>query len=117
MHASSSTRRNGGMKTAGTGSEPMCKKRVMGACASVCNARSSWDTTNMWPSCEETTDAHGVVQVPRDMFLVKSSRQIKGGTLRSPARLGLEDALFSVQLPPPPDSDDVILVSVKTKPQ
>jgi hypothetical protein len=65
---------------------------------------------------ESSTDAHGVAHVPRDMFLDKSSRSIKGVTLRSPARLGLEDALFSVQLPPPPDSDNVILISVKTKP-
>ena len=77
----------------------------------------SWGTTNMWRSSEETTDAYGVAHVPRDIFLDKSSRPIKGVTLRSPARLELEDALFSVQLPPPPDSDDVILVSVKTKQQ
>ena len=75
----------------------------------------SWGTTNMWTSSEETTDAHGVAHVPREMFLDKSSRPIKAVTLRSPARLGLEDALFSVQLPPPPDSDNVILISVKTK--
>jgi hypothetical protein len=49
---------------------------------------------------EETTDAQGVAHLPRDMFLDKSSRPIEGVTLRSP----------------PPDSDDVIPVSVKTKP-
>jgi hypothetical protein len=75
----------------------------------------SWGIPNMWTSSEETTDAQGVAQVPRDMFLDKSSRPIKAVTLRSPARLGLEEALFSVQMPPPPDSDDVITVSVKTK--
>jgi hypothetical protein len=74
-----------------------------------------WGTTNMWTS-EETTDAHGVAQVPRDIFLDKSSKPIKGVTLSNSARVGPEDALFSVQLPPPPDSDDVILVSLKTKP-
>ena len=31
---------NDGMKTAGTGSEPVCEKRLMGVCASVCNARA-----------------------------------------------------------------------------
>lgn len=76
----------------------------------------SWGATSMWTSSEETTDAQGVAHLPRDMFLDKSSRPIKQVTLRSPAKLGLEDALFSVQLPPPPDSDDVIPISVKTKP-
>lgn len=76
----------------------------------------SWSSTNMWTSSEETTAAHGVAHVPRDMLLDKSSRPIKAVTVRSPARLGFEDALFSVQLPPPPDSDNVILISVKTKP-
>ena len=69
---------------------------------------AAWNgsSTGALPACglvpEETTDAQGVAHLPRDMFLDKSSRPIKRVTLRSPAKLGLEDALFSVQLPPPP---------------
>jgi hypothetical protein len=76
----------------------------------------SWGDTSMWISSEGKTDAQGVAHLPRDRFLDKSSRPIKRVTLRSPARPRPEDALFSVQLPPPPDSDDVIPISVETKP-
>jgi len=74
----------------------------------------SWGSASIW--LEETTDAQGVAHLPCDLFLDKSPRPIEGVTLRSPPVPGPEDALFSVQLPPPPDSDDVIPVSVKTKP-
>ena len=76
----------------------------------------SSDEATMGISSEETTDSAGVAHLPRDLFLDKSSRPIKQVILRNARKPGLEDALFSVQLPAPPDSDDVIPISVQTKP-
>ncbi|HEY5705071.1 MAG TPA: Ig-like domain-containing protein [Terrimicrobiaceae bacterium] len=70
----------------------------------------------MSTTSEVTTDAEGVAHLPRDIFLDKSPGPIERVVLRSASMPGLDDAWFWVLLPPPPATDDVIPISVQTKP-
>ena len=82
--------------------------------------RVEWIATSDDPisgiSSERTTDSSGICELPRDPFLDKSSKPITKVILRNARPPGSDDALFDVQLPVPPNTDDVIPISVQTRP-
>ena len=77
---------------------------------------ASWDGSSLGISSEKTTDSLGICELPRDLFLDKSAKPITHVILRNARTPGPGDALFSIQLPAPPSNDDIILVSVQTRP-
>lgn len=63
---------------------------------------------------EATTDAAGVVELPRDDFLDQSGDPVQSVALRTVSMASPADPWFGVLLPAPPASDDIIPVEVKT---
>jgi hypothetical protein len=67
-------------------------------------------------SSQRTTDSSGICELPRDPFIDKSPKAITKVILRNARSPGPDDTLFNVQLPVPPNTDDVIPISVQTRP-
>jgi len=65
---------------------------------------------------EATTDAAGVVELPRDDFLDQSADPVQSVALHTVSMASPADAWFGVLLPAPPASGDIIPVEVKTVP-
>ena len=63
-----------------------------------------------------TTDAAGVIELPRDLFLGQTDDPVSAIVLRSEGMDSPADPWFGITLPAPPDSDETIPVEVKTVP-
>jgi len=74
----------------------------------------SWN--EMGTSGEVTSDAEGIVDVPRSHFIDKTAASIRAFGLHSMDLKEISDPWFGVKLPLPPANDQVIPVEVKTAP-
>ena len=80
------------------------------------NTKVSWTVIRGSTSTgsEATSDAAGLIELPRDMFLDQSAAAVRSVALRTSSMAGPADPWFGVLLPAPPASDEVVPVEVKT---